>query len=190
MSRISYTNKNISHLVGKKFTSTWGNTIIEIQPNPRTGRIEYKIGPTYLPNVNQVGWYLKGKIDCPQIDSRFRPKMMLDIESNKTLYDLRRESSKEVKNSFNRTVVYNNTPVKNENKQFCHSCSHLSLEQKECVKHLLQGFKYCNKVSQETLYNSIKSFSNFTFNERKEIVKRMFEDKLIYKRDGYYYCNW
>lgn len=116
MGKVSYSGKNLTPLLGTKLHTVKGEgiTTVEIQMNPKTGLPAFKVGTAYLPNVNQVGWYLMGKLDETKADSGFRPKHLVD-NSGTTLEELRKQytvkgtvSPKEPKTVYKQTKVYEN----------------------------------------------------------------------------------
>lgn len=202
MSKVSYMDKNIAHLIGTRFNPTWGDqkTEVEIQINPRTKRVEYKIGPTYLPNVNQVGWHLKGKLDCPELDSHFRPKMLRQVGSNRTLYDLRRDvpKPKTVDNTVKKAAVYGiSSPTKvkavNVNKKFdAYNCkTQLSTKEQECAKDLLRRMHNSDHdLTVEEVTEPMKTI--LSFHSRNKVLNCLYKDNIIRKINGVYklLTNW
>lgn len=170
MARESY---DLNKFLGMTFIPGWGvgNTEVEVQINPNTKKAALKIGPTYLPNFNQLGWYLKGKLDNKDVDSRFRPDKLIEKHTGKSLYELHRELS-----SLNvePKKITEEVPIK--------------IEEKEDFRYDINFNKPIKaKVEQNSSNSASMDIANKAYNILKALNKPLLTDTLCREIFGHEY---
>lgn len=174
MSRRSYSNEAISHLVGMKFfCSKWDPfhvAPITITVHPDTKKFVYKVDGVFFENVNQVGCYLKGRINMgTYTDSRLRPAMLTNCNGDSLQVLVENESYVEKKETSKKIVHCSNVD-KLEGK--------LPSIAKKFIKEV---YKFGKPISQDDLYKRLKLNYKINFTDRKKVVRALIQDGLMVK---------